>query len=170
MVISYLHDIWLKIKVLKCYMEYMYNVNCMLCKLCLPSRWDSFARTQMVISYLHDIWLKIKVLKCYMEYMYNVNCMLCKLCLPSRWNSFVRIQMAIFYLCVTWNHVQCGLACCVNVFHAWYILEPCLYLLEPTLNYYIRFQKVQACAWWQFCDNLWPCTWNLCMSIHPMCI
>jgi hypothetical protein len=36
MVISYLHDIWLKIKVLKCYMESTYNVTCMLCKLCLP--------------------------------------------------------------------------------------------------------------------------------------
>jgi hypothetical protein len=97
MVISYLHDIWLKIKELKCYMESMYDVICMLCKLCLPS-----------ISYLHDIWLKIKELKCYMESMYDVTCMLCKLCLPSRWDSFVRIQTAIFHLCVIWNHIQCG--------------------------------------------------------------
>ncbi len=128
-------------------------------------RWDSFARTQIVISYLHDIWLKIKVLKCYMESMYNVTFLACCanyvlyqdeiLLWGFKWLSFIYVLYGVTY--------NVALACCANVFHPWY-------LLQPTLNYYIRFQKVQACAWWQFCDNMWPCIWNLCMSNHPMCI
>jgi hypothetical protein len=71
MVISYLHDIWLKIKVSKCYMESTYNVTCMLRKLCLPSIWDSFVRIQMAIFYLCVIWNHVQC----------GFCMLCK-CLP----------------------------------------------------------------------------------------
>jgi len=77
MVISYLHDIWLKIKKLKCYMESTYNVTCMLCKLCFPSRWDSFVRIQMAIIYLCVIWLKCVI----WNHVQCGSCMLCK-CLP----------------------------------------------------------------------------------------
>jgi hypothetical protein len=54
-------------KVLKCYMESTYNVIFMLCKLYLPSIWDSFVRIQMAIFYLCVIWN-------------HVQCGSCKLC------------------------------------------------------------------------------------------
>ncbi len=142
-------------------------------------RWDSFARTQIVISYLHDIWLKIKVLKCYMESMSNVTCLACCanyvfhqdeiLLWGFKWLSFINVLYGIMY----------NVACCACVFHAWHLLQPTLnnYIRFQKVQAcawwqfcYIRFQKVQACAWWQFCENLWPCIWNLCMSNHPMCI
>jgi len=71
MVISYLCDIRLKIKLLKCYMESTYNVTCMLCKLSLPSRWNSFVSIQMAIFYLCVIWNHVQC----------GFCMLCK-CFP----------------------------------------------------------------------------------------
>ncbi len=77
MVISYLCDIWLKIKVLKCYMESTYNVTCMLCKLSLPSRWDSFVSIQMAIFYLCVIWVKCVI----WNHVQCGFCMLCK-CFP----------------------------------------------------------------------------------------
>jgi hypothetical protein len=71
MVISYLCDIRLKIKLLKCYMESTYNVTCMLCKLSLPSRWNYFVSIQMAIFYLCVIWNHVQC----------GFCMLCK-CFP----------------------------------------------------------------------------------------
>jgi hypothetical protein len=68
-------------KVLKCCMESMYNVTCMLCKLCLPSIWDSFVRIQMAIFYLCVIWNHIQC----------GSCMLCK-CFPcsiSFWTMLI---------------------------------------------------------------------------------
>jgi len=70
-------DIWLKIKVPKCYMESMYNVTCKLRKLCLPLIWDSFVRIQMAIFYLRVIWVKCVI----WNHVQCGSCMLCK-CLP----------------------------------------------------------------------------------------